>query len=107
MSTTKEFQGGLTLGRKKSIKKSTVKPAEIERVVKEIHKEEKKEAPKAKTTKREQVKEDIETGAVQTKKAGVVLPIDLFKRMKKRAVEQDMTISEYFTGLLLSDLEKA
>ena len=96
----KEFKGGMSLGRKRALKVTSIKEEEVERVVKEIHKEE-QQPSKAVKKKKVEVQEKV-----LTKKAGVVLEISLFKKMKNRATERDMTISDYVASLLIKDLEK-
>lgn len=112
---TKEFKSGLTLGRKKAVKTSTLEVEEIDRVAEEIHKkknesdettEQVKQTKEKKINKKKKAALKVTQEEEKTKKAGVVLALPLFKKMKQRAVERDLTISEYFKDLLEADLKK-
>ena len=51
------------------------------------------------------VKKMANKGKEPTSKASVTLPKSLYKEMKKRAIELDLTVTEYFKNLLIEDLK--
>jgi len=69
-----------SLGRKTPVKKTTKDSQQIEKVVKSIHSKEKK-------------------------RLSVDLPVDLFKKMKIKLAQEDMTTMEYVVALIRDDLE--
>ncbi len=83
--TKKGFKNPVALGKKKTIKKSSVNVEQVEQSIKKIH--------KPKTEKKEKIY-----------KTSVLLGESLYRDVKKRAFDLDLSITEYFRDLARKDL---